>query len=156
MRCAAVGCGHLRIGRQQVSWRAGPEPVENLGLAALVEKVAIAIASEGTRSTAEAEGSLLGTARGLRDLQRADVRLVVAKTLVFGGVFRAEFDRHSGGHADVNHGLVYALGMHIDFDSAAGFGEGFKERLPEIPAPFRNSAFTVDAHGNALNFRALL
>src|SRR5450631_2851701 len=140
MRCTAVGSGHLRIGRKQVALGSGPEPVENLGLAALVEEVAVAIAREGTRSTAEAKRGLLGIAGDLRDLQCADIRLVVAETLVFGGVFRAEFDRHSGGHADVDHSLVYALGVHVDFDRAAGFWESFKKRLPKIPAPLRNSA----------------
>ena len=128
-----------------------------LRLAALLEEVAVAVAREESRAGTKAEWSV-GRSRvvGIGNLESADVGLVVAEALVLGGILGSQCYRHAGGHGDVNHGLIDALGMHVDFDFAAAVRDGFKERLPERVTAFGNAALAVDAHGEALNFRALL
>ena len=54
----------------------------------------------------------------------------------------------------VHHGLVHALGVHVDLDLAAAGGDAVEDGLPELVAAFFDAALAVDAEGDAADRRA--
>ncbi|MGD0942434.1 MAG: hypothetical protein ABR905_22300, partial [Terracidiphilus sp.] len=106
--------------------RARPQAVDNAGLAALLEEIAVSVAREEPRTGTQAERSVVA-AGVVGNLKSSDVGLIVSKALMLGGVLGSEGYRHTGGNGDVNHGLIDALGMHVDFDGAAAIRNGFEE-----------------------------
>jgi hypothetical protein len=150
---ASVSGGGCRVAPEEMALGAGPEAVEDVVFAVLLIEVGVAVARELARAAAHAVETRIHVA-GRGYLQCADVGLVIAETLMFGGVFGADFDRHSGGDGHVDHDLVDALGVHVDLDGSAAGGDGFEERLPEGVAAFGDAAFAVDAHGEAGDLRA--
>src|SRR5579872_848770 len=136
--------------------RARPEAEEQLKARAFVQEISIAISREEPRAAAQAKRRVLCQRAGCsRNLERADIRLLVAETLMFSGVLRSQLDRHAGGDRNVDHSLIDAFGVHVDFDFAAASGDGLEQRLPEAIAAFGDPALAMNAHGESLNFRDL-
>src|SRR5271156_1800609 len=130
-----------------------PQPEEQLVEAAFTQKVRIAVTREAASAIAYAEDARLHAVR-LRYLQLSNVRLVIAKALVFRGVLSSQLDRHAGIGGHVDHDLVYSLGVHVNFDCSAATGNGFEQRLPEGITSFRNSALPVHPQREPLNLWA--
>src|SRR5262249_29500910 len=108
------------------------------------QKVRITVAREAARAAAEAKEGRVGLAQiSVRNLKGANVGLVVAEALVLGGVLRTQFDGHTGRVGDIDHGLIDALGVHVDFDGSTGAGDRFEERLPKRIAALGDSALAV-------------
>src|ERR1700761_9599796 len=97
---------------------AGPQAIEKLEFRAILIKVGIAIAGEAAITFTKRENSVGDGARA-RNFDWADVSLVIAQALMFGGKFRASLDRHAGFDRHVDHDLVQPLGMHVDLDFPA-------------------------------------
>ena len=51
--------------------------------------------------------------------------------------------------AEIDHGLVHALGVHVDLDLAAARGDALEHGLPELVAALLDAALAVDAEGDA-------
>jgi len=79
----------------------------------------------------------------------ADVRLVVRHAEVLGPVLGRDLHRLARAQCSIDHALVHALGVHVDFDSAAACRHAVKHSFPELIAPLRDSALAVHAEGDA-------
>src|ERR1700733_3523126 len=135
--------------------RSRPQAKQQLIPAALLQEIGIPVAGKSPRPIADAENPPLHAFR-LRYLELADFCLVVTETLVFRRIFCSQLDRHARFRGHVDHGLVHALRMHVNFDLAATAGDGFEERFPEGVASFRNTALPVYPKREPLNLWALL
>src|ERR1035438_1103005 len=91
----------------------------------------------------------------VRNFQGAYVCLVIAQTLMFSRVLSSQLHGHASSSDDVDHRLIDALGMHVDFDCATASGDCLDESFPEWVASFGNPALAVDAHRYPLDIRAL-
>src|ERR1700722_11033014 len=135
--------------------RSRPQAKQQLIPAALLQEIGIPVAGKSPRPIADAENPTLHAFR-LRYLELADVCLVVTETLVFRRISFSQLDRHARFRGHVDHGLVHALRMHVNFDLAATAGDGFEERFPEGVASFRNTALPVYPKREPLNLWARL
>jgi hypothetical protein len=81
---------------------------------------------------------------------------MIGHAQVFGPEFGRNLDRHPGGERVVDHGIVDAFGVQIDFDRATAFAHAVENRFPKIIAAFGHAAFPVSAQRDAADGRARL
>src|SRR3954447_18231255 len=139
MRGPPVRRAQIRIAREQVPLGAGPQTKKKLGWAAPLKKVGITVPRKESRAAAQTERPAPFVIR-FGNLQCPDIRLVITEALMLGGVLRSQLDGHAGRSGNIDHGLVHAFGVHIDFHLATAVGDRFKERLPERKTSFRYPA----------------
>ena len=63
-------------------------------------------------------------------------------------------DRHARAQRDVNHRLVHALGVHVNFHAPSAAHDAVENRFPKIVAALRHAAFAVNAERHAVDGRA--
>ena len=73
---------------------------------------------------------------------------------MLGPILGRDVDRHSSGQGVVDHLLIDAFGMKIDFHLAAALGHAVENGFPKIVAAFVHAAFAMSANGYAADGKA--
>src|SRR5205823_50742 len=108
-----------RVRPAQQALRARPDAPQDVEAPVIAHQVGIAVPCEAARACAERHQPGVAAACTWT-LGFADVGLMIRHAQVFGPELRRYFDGHSGGEREIDHVLVDALSVHIDFDLAAG------------------------------------
>ena len=145
--------GRDRVAPQQESLRAGPNSMHHAVAAIFPQQVAITVAQEAAGTAAEFHQSRPFLA-WFGPFQFADFRLMIGHAEMLRPILRRNFHRHAGGQRQIDHGLVHAFGMHVDFHLAPAFRHAFEYCFPKIVAPLGDSALSVDAKRDAADGRA--
>ncbi len=142
-----------RIAPQKQPLGARPDPVEHAPLAVFAQQVAIAVAEKTAGAGAELHQARTVASR-FRAFDLANVGLVIRHAEVFRPILGRNLDGQTRGHGGIYHGLVHALGVHIDLDLATAGGHAVEHRLPELVAAFLHTTLAVDPEGDAAHRRA--
>ena len=78
---------------------------------------------------------------------------MVGHAEVLGPVLGRNRHRQSAAQRGIDHALVHALGVHVDFHLAAACRNALEDSLPELVTSLRDAALSVYAKGDAADLR---